>query len=153
MMKLSGWRCWKPATGYFIFGGPRISSKLTQKAQTTIPQPIRHALHLQPGDEVVYSIEGGSSHFEPRPALVVTADSLTEGLGLLWVLMVTSTAKRGWEGDVAVPATEESGLPAPSIVRTATIATIGTKDAEPIGRLPLGLRGQIEAIPQRRFEG
>jgi mRNA interferase MazF len=67
--------------------------------------------------------------------------------------MVTSTAKRGWEGDVAVPATEESGLPAPSIVRTATIATIGTKDAEPIGRLPLGLRGQIEAIPQRRFEG
>lgn len=35
-----------------------ITSKLTQKAQTTIPQPIRHALHLQPGDEVVYSIEG-----------------------------------------------------------------------------------------------
>jgi antitoxin PrlF len=31
---------------------------LTTKAQTTIPQPIRAALHLQEGDELVYEIEG-----------------------------------------------------------------------------------------------
>lgn len=36
-----------------------IVSKLTSKAQTTIPQPVRTALHLQPGDELVYEIEGG----------------------------------------------------------------------------------------------
>ncbi len=35
-----------------------ITSKLTTKAQTTIPQPIRAALHLQEGDELVYEIEG-----------------------------------------------------------------------------------------------
>lgn len=35
-----------------------ITSKLTSKAQTTIPQPVRAALHLEPGDEVVYVIEG-----------------------------------------------------------------------------------------------
>lgn len=33
-----------------------IVSKLTSKAQTTIPQPVRAALHLQPGDEIVYEI-------------------------------------------------------------------------------------------------
>jgi antitoxin PrlF len=35
-----------------------ITSKLTTKAQTTIPQPVRNALHLGPGDELAYVIEG-----------------------------------------------------------------------------------------------
>lgn len=35
-----------------------IKSKLTSKSQTTIPQPVRTALDLQPGDEVEYRIEG-----------------------------------------------------------------------------------------------
>lgn len=35
-----------------------IKSKLTSKAQTTIPQPVREALHLAPGDELVYVIDG-----------------------------------------------------------------------------------------------
>jgi len=34
-----------------------IISKLTSKAQTTIPQPVRAALHLKPGDELVYEID------------------------------------------------------------------------------------------------
>ena len=36
-----------------------IVSKLTSKAQTTIPQPIRAALWLQPGDELSYEIVDG----------------------------------------------------------------------------------------------
>ena len=35
-----------------------ITSKLTSKAQTTIPQPVRAALRLKEGDEIAYSIEG-----------------------------------------------------------------------------------------------
>lgn len=35
-----------------------ITSKLTSKAQTTIPQPIRTALRLKEGDEIAYAIEG-----------------------------------------------------------------------------------------------
>jgi antitoxin PrlF len=35
-----------------------IKSKLTSKAQTTIPQPIRAALRLREGDELVYEIQG-----------------------------------------------------------------------------------------------
>lgn len=36
-----------------------ITSKLTSKAQTTIPQPVRAALRLREGDEIAYSIERG----------------------------------------------------------------------------------------------
>ena len=36
-----------------------ITSKLTSKAQTTIPLPVRTALRLTEGDELVYTIEGG----------------------------------------------------------------------------------------------
>jgi antitoxin PrlF len=35
-----------------------ITSRLTSKAQTTIPQPVRTALRLRPGDELQYQIEG-----------------------------------------------------------------------------------------------
>jgi len=35
-----------------------ITSKLTSKAQTTIPQPIRAALHLKEGDTIAYAIAG-----------------------------------------------------------------------------------------------
>lgn len=36
-----------------------ITSKLTSKAQTTVPQAVRTALGLKPGDELAYAIEGG----------------------------------------------------------------------------------------------
>ncbi|HEU4600293.1 MAG TPA: type II toxin-antitoxin system PrlF family antitoxin [Solirubrobacterales bacterium] len=35
-----------------------ITSRLTSKSQTTIPQPVRTALGLRAGDEVSYEIEG-----------------------------------------------------------------------------------------------
>ena len=35
-----------------------ITSKLTSKAQTTIPLPVRRALRLAAGDELIYRIEG-----------------------------------------------------------------------------------------------
>ncbi|HEY4923325.1 MAG TPA: type II toxin-antitoxin system PrlF family antitoxin [Roseiarcus sp.] len=36
-----------------------ITSKLTTKGQTTIPQPVRAALRLRGGDELAYVIENG----------------------------------------------------------------------------------------------
>jgi antitoxin PrlF len=36
-----------------------ITSKLTSKAQTTIPQAVRTALGLRAGDELAYVIEDG----------------------------------------------------------------------------------------------
>lgn len=37
-----------------------VTSKLTAKAQTTIPKAVRAALRLSPGDEIAYRIEGAS---------------------------------------------------------------------------------------------
>ncbi|WP_244470755.1 AbrB/MazE/SpoVT family DNA-binding domain-containing protein [Microvirga massiliensis] len=36
-----------------------ITSKITSKAQTTIPQAVRTALNLKEGDELAYQIEDG----------------------------------------------------------------------------------------------
>jgi antitoxin PrlF len=36
-----------------------ITSRITRKAQTTIPHPVRTALRLKEGDEIAYAIEDG----------------------------------------------------------------------------------------------
>jgi len=71
-----------------------------------------------------------------RPALVVAAGELETAHGLLWLVMVTSAANRGWPGDVLVSDLAVAGLPIPSIIRPAKIATIEARDAEPLGKLP-----------------
>lgn len=73
---------------------------------------------------------------ERRPALVVAADVLEDRHGLLWVLMITSLENRGWPGDVQVTDLAVSGLPVPSVVRTAKIATIEAKESVRLGTLP-----------------
>jgi len=48
-----------------------ITSKLTSKAQTTIPQSVRTALHLKEGDEIAYAIEEGRVVMTRVPAIIV----------------------------------------------------------------------------------
>ena len=48
-----------------------ITSTLTSKAQTTIPQSVRMALGLRPGDAIAYVIENGRAvltRFDQTPA-------------------------------------------------------------------------------------
>jgi len=49
-----------------------ITSKLTSKAQTTIPLPVRNALRLSEGDEIAYAIDGDRVIL--TKATVATAD-------------------------------------------------------------------------------
>lgn len=78
-----------------------------------------------------------------RPALVVAAGKLESDHGLLWVLMITSAENRGWPGDIAVSDLKASGLPAPSVVRCAKIATIEARDAARLGSLPRADRKKV----------
>ncbi len=71
-----------------------------------------------------------------RPALVVAVPIAPGAPELLWVLMVTSAANRGWPGDVVVSDLTAAGLPAASVVRSTKVATIEARDAERIGYLP-----------------
>lgn len=74
---------------------------------------------------------------EKRPALVIASGDAHSDSGLLWVMMITSSGNRPWPTDVPVSDLALSGLPAPSVVRTAKIATIKTKESERIGVLPM----------------
>ncbi|MBX3590999.1 MAG: type II toxin-antitoxin system PemK/MazF family toxin [Burkholderiaceae bacterium] len=80
---------------------------------------------------------------QSRPALVVSIPSLEDAHGLLWVLMITSAENRGWPGDLAITNPAAAGLPAPSVIRTAKIATIEAVHASRLGRIPAALRGRV----------
>ncbi len=88
-----------------------------------------------------------------RPALVVAAGELETKHGLLWVAMVTSTANRGWPGDVVVSDLALAGLPIPSIIRPAKIATIEARDAERLGTLPPRDRSAVRRYLRERLSG
>jgi mRNA interferase MazF len=83
---------------------------------------------------------------ERRPALVVGTTGIQDEHGLLWVLMVTSAANRGWPGDAPVSDLSAAGLPAASVVRTAKMATIEAKEAERVGVLPSRDRPAIRRL-------
>lgn len=80
---------------------------------------------------------------QSRPALVVVSGDIEEAHGLLWVVMITSAANRGCPGDLAIPQPSAAGLPAPSVVRTAKLATIDARDATRLGAVPSALRDRI----------
>src|SRR5437773_9500265 len=86
-----------------------------------------------------------------RPALVVAAGELETAHGLLWLVMVISAANRGWPGDVVVSDLAVAGLPIPSIIRPAKIATIEARDAEPLGKLPPSDRRAVRRYLRERL--
>ena len=66
-----------------------------------------------------------------RPALVISRTGTGEDRRLVWVLMITSAENKLWPGDVDLgDEFREAGLPVPSLVRTAKVATIETTLAE-----------------------
>lgn len=78
-----------------------------------------------------------------RPALVLAAEKLEDEHGLLWVLMITSAENHRWSEDVPISGASKTGLPAPSVVRCAKVATIEAQDAERIGNLPSRERHRV----------
>ena len=88
-----------------------------------------------------------------RPALVV-ANLGPDGGGpaaFLWVVMITSAENRGWPGDVTIADSAAAGLPIPSIIRTAKIATIETPRAETRGRVEAATLAEVRAELRRRL--
>lgn len=64
--------------------------------------------------------------------------------------MITSASHSRWDGDIEISDPETAGLPAPSIIRSARIATIEAVGAERIGSLLVADRpavhGQIASL-------
>jgi mRNA interferase MazF len=82
---------------------------------------------------------------QSRPALVVAAGGLEDVHGLLWVAMITSAENRRWPGDLAIADLAMAGLPAPSVIRTAKIATIEASDATKLGRIVPALYRKVSS--------
>lgn len=79
-----------------------------------------------------------------RPALVVSRGALGERSQFLWVVMITSAENRRWPDDHDIgPNYQEVGLPAASIIRPTKIATIESRDASQIGRIPRDLLRRV----------
>lgn len=71
-----------------------------------------------------------------RPAVVVSIPELTRAHGLVWLAMVTSASHAPWACDIAIEDQRLAGLPAPSMVRPAKLATVdATRIARRLGRL------------------
>ncbi|MFH0343012.1 MAG: type II toxin-antitoxin system PemK/MazF family toxin [Chromatiales bacterium] len=80
---------------------------------------------------------------QSRPALVVSTGDIEVTHGLLWVVMITSAENRGWPGDVFVGNLATAGLPVPSVIRTAKIATIEAADAARLGKVPIAVLTRV----------
>jgi mRNA interferase MazF len=82
-----------------------------------------------------------------RPALVVSTSLLGGDAELLWVLMITSAANRGWPGDISLETRfAECGLNVPCVIRTAKISTVEVGRARRTGTLPDDLFGDVQKI-------
>jgi mRNA interferase MazF len=81
-----------------------------------------------------------------RPALVIGAFAPAPQIDLLWVLMITSSANKGWQGDVSLEARfAECGLEVPCVVRTAKVSTVEAGRARKSGELPLDLLDAVKS--------
>jgi mRNA interferase MazF len=88
---------------------------------------------------------------QSRPALVLAAGDLQKRHGLLWLAMITSATHHCWPGDVVISDLEDAGLPVPSIVRPAKIATIDAQDAARLGILSASDRGPVRLYLRERL--
>ena len=87
-----------------------------------------------------------------RPALIVSDGNLGDDGALLWVLMITSAENRGWRDDIEIEdGGDVTGLPIPSIVRPAKIATVEAGDAERIGRVAPSTMAMVKRALRRNL--
>src|SRR5512146_995820 len=91
---------------------------------------------FKPWDVIKIPLPDGSSPpVEHRPALVVVAAGIEATHDLVWALMITSAANAPWPGDVPISDLRGAGLPAPSVVRCAKLATFESGSAQKLGIL------------------
>lgn len=79
-----------------------------------------------------------------RPALVISNAGFQARTGLAWVAMITSAKNASWQDDIEIADHAACGLPAPSMIRPAKIATIdAARIIAKLGMLPRHECGEV----------
>lgn len=82
-----------------------------------------------------------------RPVVVLANPPGGNRHPLLWVMMITSAANRGWPGDIPISDIESAGLVVPSVIRPAKMAVIERRNFERWGRLaPIDVAALRDAL-------
>ena len=87
----------------------------------------------------------------PRPALVIATPAAKATFELVWVLMITSARHAPWLEDVLITDLTSTGLPHPSVVRTAKIAAIDGRMVGTVGHLSSPDRRAVAACLKRQL--
>lgn len=84
--------------------------------------------------------------------MVIATLAPSADVQLLWVLMITSSDNKGWEGDVSLEKCYlESGLTVPCVIRTTKISTVETRRARRSGSVPGEVLATVGAILTKRL--
>jgi mRNA interferase MazF len=87
-----------------------------------------------------------------RPAVVINAAPIEGDEPLLWVLMVTTAANRGWSDDVSLETRyAECSLNVPCIIRTAKISAVEQRRARMLGALPADIFAEVRGRVARHL--
>lgn len=57
----------------------RFEATMTSKGQITVPSRLRSALHLKPGDKVVFVEEAGGYRIEPQTGTLADLQGIVRG--------------------------------------------------------------------------
>lgn len=87
----------------------------------------------------------------PRPALVVTPQTVGPAGLLIWTIMITNALRDAWPDDIIIPDAPGLGLLIPSKVRTAKIAAVEVASATRIGRLDAGTMLEVRTLVRRHL--
>jgi mRNA interferase MazF len=79
-----------------------------------------------------------------RPGVIVSTPRLHQKTRMYYVAMITNAQHQAWEGDVPISNLKGAGLPVPSIVRPAKLATIDESAiVRAVGSLPTKDRAKV----------
>jgi mRNA interferase MazF len=88
-----------------------------------------------------------------RPALIISKIELMTAHNLIWVAMITSAENRPWPEDIRVSSHQACGLPAPSVIRPAKIASIeASRIVSVLGSLGQDDAGRVMSYFRASFE-
>ncbi|MBI4094061.1 type II toxin-antitoxin system PemK/MazF family toxin [Candidatus Kaiserbacteria bacterium] len=84
---------------------------------------------MQRGDVIVTAFPFAEGYMSKvRPAVVCGGPWNADYISVCWIVMITSSLRHHWPGDVRIESAAAAGLPKTSLIRTLKVACIDTRN-------------------------